>query len=151
MKTAVYLMIKKTDKIIVRTLKLFLAAFIIACLTEIMVEAGTKKKILSELKTGNFSAYTSDPAETDSTPFITADGTNLLKNNSPIVANNDHPFGTRIYIHGFGVYEVRDRMNRRYTGTNSFDIYFGRDKQKALEFGRRKLKYRIVDRYISKK
>lgn len=151
MKTKCYPIIKETNKIIIHYLKMFVAAFTIACLTGIMVEAKTNTKIFSKLRTGNFSAYTSDPAETDSTPFITADGTNLKKNKSGIVANNDHPFGTRVYIEGLGIYEVRDRMNRRYTGTNSFDIYFGRDKQKALEFGRKKLKYKILDKYISKK
>lgn len=60
-------------------------------------------------------AYTSDPAETDSTPFTTANGTRVRDG---VVAANFLPFGTRIRIpdyFGDKVFEVHDRMNVRYT------------------------------------
>lgn len=83
---------------------------------------------------GNVSAYTSDPAETDDTPFITACNT---KTRIGIVANNSLPCFSKVEIDG-KVYSVEDRMNRRY-GKNHFDIWFSQ-KSEALEFGRRKLK-----------
>ena len=83
---------------------------------------------------GNVSAYTSDPAETDDTPFITAGNT---KTRIGIVANNSLPCFSKVEIDG-KVYSVEDRMNRRY-GKNHFDIWFSQ-KSEALEFGRRKLK-----------
>lgn len=60
-------------------------------------------------------AYTSDPAECDSTPFTTANGTRVYDG---VVAANFLPFGTRIRIpqyFGDKVFEVHDRMNARYT------------------------------------
>jgi 3D (Asp-Asp-Asp) domain-containing protein len=92
---------------------------------------------------GVFSAYTSRPEETDDTPFTTADGTNLKRAWQCIVANNTLPFGTKIDIKTVGVCVIRDRMHPRY-GARHFDIYFGNDLDAALEFGRRKLAYRIV-------
>lgn len=59
-------------------------------------------------------AYTSDPAETDDTPFITASGTTVRHG---VVAANFLPIGTRIKIpdyYGDQVFIVEDRMNARY-------------------------------------
>lgn len=56
-------------------------------------------------------AYNSLPEQTDSTPFITASGT---QTRDGIVACNCLPFGTVIEIDG-KFYEVEDRMNSRYT------------------------------------
>lgn len=61
----------------------------------------------------------------DSNPLITADGTKInlkkLKNKQIkycAVSRNllwIFPYGTKIHIEGFGVYEVRDTMHKRFT------------------------------------
>jgi 3D (Asp-Asp-Asp) domain-containing protein len=66
-------------------------------------------------------AYTSLPDETDSTPFITANGTYV---HSGIVATNLFPFGTKIEIpalFGDRVFVVEDRMSPRFN--NTIDIW----------------------------
>ena len=58
-------------------------------------------------------AYSSDVWQTDSTPFITANGTYVRDG---IVANNLLPFGTRIRlpeIYGDKIFVVEDRMHSR--------------------------------------
>lgn len=77
-------------------------------------------------------AYTSLPDETDSTPFITANGTYV---HDGIVASNLLPFGTEVEIpslFGSKVFTVEDRMAPEFR--NSIDIWmptFG----KAIYFG----------------
>jgi len=85
------------------------------------------------------SAYTSDPAEADDSPFITAANTEVRPG---IVANNCYKFGTRVMINGVE-YEVWDRMNSRY-GCQHFDIWM-EDKAEALEWGRQEVKVIIIN------
>ena len=78
-------------------------------------------------------AYSSTPEETDSTPFITASGKNVVDG---IVANNLLPFGTKIKIpglYGDKVFIVEDRMNKR-KGKYHVDIWFP-SKTLAKNFG----------------
>lgn len=66
-------------------------------------------------------AYSSVPWECDDSPFITADGTHVRDG---IVAANFLKFGTRIRIpelFGDKVFEVHDRMNKRFS--NRVDIW----------------------------
>jgi 3D (Asp-Asp-Asp) domain-containing protein len=66
-------------------------------------------------------AYASVPDETDSTPFITADGTHVAEG---IAASNILPFGTRIEIpslFGDEVFTIHDRMSPRIK--NTIDIW----------------------------
>ena len=78
-------------------------------------------------------AYSSDPWQTDDTPFITASG---IKVKEGIVANNLLPFGTKIKIpsiYGNKIFVVEDRMNPN----NSYyhiDIWFP-DYWSAKKFG----------------
>jgi len=92
-------------------------------------------------------AYTSEVAQTDSSPCITATGFNVCKHNiEDTVATNYLPFGTRIKIpelFGDRVFIVRDRMNPRYY--RKFDIWM-KDKQKAIDFGVRVAKIQVLDR-----
>lgn len=63
----------------------------------------------------DITAYTSTPQECDADPFITADGSVVRDG---IIAANFLPFGTKVRIpdyFGDKVFEVRDRMNTRYT------------------------------------
>ncbi len=84
--------------------------------------------------------YSSTAAQTDSTPFITANGTYVRDG---IVANNGLPFGTEIRIpelYGDKVFSVEDRMHWR-KGDYHFDIWFSTYEQ-AKNFG---VKYAYVE------
>ncbi|MDG1949305.1 MAG: hypothetical protein P8J32_00600 [bacterium] len=63
-------------------------------------------------------AYTSDPAQTDDTPCITASGLDVCERGiENVVAANFLPIGTRVRIpelYGDRVFYVEDRMNARY-------------------------------------
>ncbi|MHC1728083.1 MAG: hypothetical protein AB9866_19120 [Syntrophobacteraceae bacterium] len=106
-------------------------------------EARTGDSADKAAKTGVFSAYTSRIEETDGDPYITADGTDLKQVFSCVVANNSLKMGSRIEVEGVGVCEVHDRKNARYSG-EYFDLYFGNDVKRALEFGKKELKYTIL-------
>ncbi len=85
-------------------------------------------------------AYSSTVEQTDSTPFITANGTYVRDG---IVANNGLPFGTEIRIpelFGEKVFSVQDRMHWR-KGGYQFDIWFPTYEQ-AKNFG---VKYAYVE------
>jgi 3D (Asp-Asp-Asp) domain-containing protein len=73
-----------------------------------------KVTVVKEYKYVPMTAYTSRPEETDDSPFITADGSHVRDG---IIAANFLPFGTKIRIpslFGDKVFEVHDRMNKRY-------------------------------------
>ncbi len=84
--------------------------------------------------------YSSTAAQTDSTPFITANGTYV---HDGIVANNGLSFGTEIRIpdiYGEKVFEVEDRMHWSKSSYH-FDIWFPTYEQ-AKNFG---VKYAYVE------
>lgn len=85
-------------------------------------------------------AYTSRVEETDSTPCIAADGSDICKRyakGETLFATNDWPLGTKLHLEGIGVGTVADRMNRRYTGTGRIDVYMGHDLKAARAHGLR--------------
>lgn len=93
------------------------------------------------------SAYNTVPEQTDSTPCIAADGSDVCKLASAghcIVAHNTLPLGTRITLEGFGDCTVRDRINARYD-SHYLDVLMGTDVVKAKTFGRKSLLYTIKD------
>ncbi len=86
-------------------------------------------------------AYTSDPAETDSTPFITANGTRVRDG---IIAANFLRFGTRVRIpqyYGDKVFVVTDRMNPKFN--ERIDIWMN-DKAQAYAWGVRRVKIEVL-------
>lgn len=89
-------------------------------------------------------AYTSDIAQTDETPCITASGLNLCKRNTEdIVAANFLPIGTRIRIpelYGDQIFYVQDRMNARYN--RHVDIWM-KDYGDAKQFGLKMTKIEV--------
>jgi 3D (Asp-Asp-Asp) domain-containing protein len=91
-------------------------------------------------------AYNAVPEQTDSTPCITADGTDICKNkNIKVVAANWLPFGTKVRIpeyFGDTVFEVRDRMNPRYS--ERLDVLM-ESIPEAKQFGRRHLTVEILN------
>ena len=107
------------------------------------VEAASPKSRHTK-ETGIFTAYTSRKSETDSHPYIMADGTTLKGTTQCVLANNKLDFGTKVKVQGLGTCLVRDRMAKD-KGDNHFDVYMGIDAKRAKEFGRQKLHYHIVE------
>lgn len=102
------------------------------------------KKIKTEtvaVHTVMASAYSSTPDQTDSTPFITAWGTQVRDG---IIAANFLPFGTLIKmpeLYGDKIFVVEDRMNKRYA--YKIDVWFP-EREQAMEFGNKKVKIEVV-------
>lgn len=87
-------------------------------------------------------AYTSEPRQTDDTPCISADNSDICvkyAEGEKICATNDHAMHSKLYIPGYGICTVRDRMNKRYTGTGRVDIYLGMDTAGAYQWGARRV------------
>lgn len=89
-------------------------------------------------------AYTSDIAQTDETPCITASGLNLcVRDTEDIIAANFLPMGTRVRIpdlYGDRVFYVQDRMNARYD--RHLDIWM-KDYDDAKQFGLKMAKIEV--------
>ena len=87
-----------------------------------------------------------DPNQNFGDPCVAASGENIcdaLKRGLRRCAANFVPFGTRLHIERWGTCTVTDRMHRRYR--NRVDVAMHRnEKKKAMEFGRRKLRVRII-------
>jgi 3D (Asp-Asp-Asp) domain-containing protein len=85
-------------------------------------------------------AYSSTVEETDSTPFITANGSYV---HDGVIANNMLPFGTKVKIpalYGDKIFLVEDRMHWRKSDYH-FDIWFP-SHQQAEQFG---VKYAFLE------
>jgi 3D (Asp-Asp-Asp) domain-containing protein len=87
-----------------------------------------------------------DPKQNHGNPCISANGENIcaaLNLGFKRCAANFVPFGSQLYIAHYGVCTVTDRMNRRYR--NRVDIAMKvTEKEKALQFGLKKLKVTIL-------
>lgn len=95
-------------------------------------------KAKSRTRKVSVTGYSSRAQETDDTPCISADNSDICKlyaKGENICATNDFPMHTVLHIEGLGSCTVRDRMNRRYTGTNRVDWYYGHDTKKAISHG----------------
>ena len=86
-------------------------------------------------------AYNSLPGQTDSRPTEAAWGDTLEPGMKAIAVSSDLlamglTRNTRVKIKGLpGTYRVLDRMPSRWS--NKIDIYMGKDRRKALDWGRR--------------
>ena len=100
----------------------------------------SKERAPRAVRTMTLTAYTSHANQTDSTPFLPADGKDYRVDFEKYqvvraIASNDYPLGTELRIpelekhfpelfaQGDAVFTVRDRMNTRYTGKNRMDVY----------------------------
>jgi len=104
--------------------------------------AGPEFKVVRKV-TVVITAYSSRPEETDSTPFVTAAGTNVRNG---IVANNYFPFGTKIKIpelYGEKIFVVEDRMSWK-KGNYQFDIWFP-SHQEAKNFGAKRTYIEVLE------
>ena len=107
--------------------------------SELLPSANDKKPRIMRV---SVSAYTSEVAQTDSSPCITANGFNVCKHGEEdVIATNMLPFGTKVKISGSDkIYTVQDRMNERYQ--NHIDIWM-KDKDDAIKFGRKTLEIQV--------
>ena len=96
--------------------------------------------------THTITAYNSDPAQTDSTPCITANGFNVCEHGEEdTIAANFLKFGTKVRIpdlYGDRIFVVRDRMNKRYS--DRVDIWM-KEKTDARQFGVKVAKIEVVE------
>ncbi len=91
----------------------------------------------------DITAYSSAVEECDSDPFVAADGSVVFDG---MVAANFLPFGTKIRLpdyYGDKVFEVRDRMNARYT--YRIDIWMANKKDTFVWGVKRKTKVEILE------
>lgn len=108
---------------------------------DLLTKAAASDETAVRVITVPVSAYTSEVAQCDSTPFTTANGTRVRDG---IVAANFLKFGTRIRIpeyFGNQVFEVHDRMNARYS--YRIDIWM-LQKSDARAWGVRNVKIEIL-------
>ncbi|HLV53189.1 MAG TPA: hypothetical protein VKY29_04160 [Cryomorphaceae bacterium] len=97
------------------------------------------------------SAYNSLPYQTrPGTPGnITAWGDTLNTDVPSVAVSRDlidsgFVYGSRVLIEGFtDTFVVNDKMNRRYKTT--IDVFMGKDVDRALEFGRKRLNICLID------
>lgn len=89
------------------------------------------------------SAYNSLRVQGEGNPEITAWGDTLTMDVQSIAVSRDLikkglKYNTPVRIEGFeGIFIVNDKMHPRWR--NKIDIYMGKDKEKALKWGRRKV------------
>lgn len=103
------------------------------------VEAPKTIKVLYREMT----AYTSRPQETDDSPCVSADGSIVFDG---MVASNGLPFGTKFRIpdyYGDKIFEVRDRMNARYT--TRIDIWMDNTKEMYQWGYKKNVKIEIIE------
>lgn len=91
-------------------------------------------------------AYTSHAWQTDSTPCIAADGTDICKRyekGERLCAANFVPLGTILHVGDYGNCVVADRMNRKHP--NRVDIYLGYDLQGAIAWGKKTMRVYSIE------
>jgi 3D (Asp-Asp-Asp) domain-containing protein len=104
-------------------------------------ESAAKAATVAPSKAVIVTAYSSTADQTDSTPFITANGTRVQDG---IIACNFLPFGTKVKFpeySGDKVFTVTDRMAKK--NSHKIDIWMP-SRSLAMEFGVQKLAYEIV-------
>lgn len=85
--------------------------------------------------------YSSEEAQTDDTPLITASGDNVSRGTIACPARLE--FGTKVEIQG-KIYHCNDRMASKYRKGNYFDVWTP-SKDDAIAWGRRKVSIKIYD------
>jgi 3D (Asp-Asp-Asp) domain-containing protein len=116
----------------------FVCKFLMIGVLFLAISAPADTEVSVAEMSGIFTAYNATVSQTDSTPTITASNKKVTDG---IVANNCLPFGTKIKVND-RVFEIQDRMNKRY-GCKNFDIYM-HEYDDAVTFGKQTLKYEII-------
>jgi 3D (Asp-Asp-Asp) domain-containing protein len=81
-------------------------------------------------------AYNSVPEQTDDSPCIASDGSDICRRRQKgecIIATNEFENGTLVLIEGIGQCTVADKTNRRYQ--HRIDVFMGDDVTGAKNFG----------------
>lgn len=110
---------------------------------KIVTPAEAKEIEIVDVSTGvirEVTAYNSVEWQTDSTPCIAADGTDIClryQAGELICAANFVPLGTKIYVDHYGLCTVADRMNKKHP--NRVDVFFDKDVDRAISFGLQRL------------
>lgn len=100
--------------------------------------------VFTDTLTVTVSAYNSLKSQGEGDPNVTSWGDTLSPGMKSIAVSRDLvrkglTHGTPVAIEGFdGVFIVNDKMHHRWR--NKIDIYMGVDRQKAKNWGRKKLK-----------
>lgn len=85
-----------------------------------------------------------DPRQCDDTPCIASDGENIctaLALGYKRCASNDYPFGTRLYVDGYGECLVVDRMKVHGKIDVAFPLH---QYKKAIQFGARRRLIKVL-------
>lgn len=99
-------------------------------------------------------AYSSEAAQTDSTPCIPAMWKFDLCENfaktgiEDTIAANFLPLGTEVRfpeVYGDKVFVVRDRMNSKYNGKSRIDFWMNQ-KSDAIKFGAQRMKMEVLEK-----
>lgn len=101
--------------------------------------------IPTKYETAIFTAYTLSKEETDDNPEIGAGGHNLkdmCQKGRRCCASRLYPLHTKINIEGIGECEILDRTSIKYG--ERIDILMN-SKEEAIKFGKRELKYCLVN------
>jgi 3D (Asp-Asp-Asp) domain-containing protein len=88
-----------------------------------------------------------DPFHTDASPCVGADNGNLCRavtRGEKVCAANFVPLNTYLYIRGYGVYRVADRLNSRFKNRVDIAMPF-HQKHEAREFGVKYLAVRVLN------
>jgi 3D (Asp-Asp-Asp) domain-containing protein len=109
-----------------------------------IIEVKPQYKVVA-VSTHSVTAYTSDVAQCDEAPCITANGFNVCAHGEEdVIAANFLKFGTKVRIpelFGDRVFTVQDRMNRRFP--NHVDVWM-KDRGQAIDFGVQKAQIEIL-------
>jgi 3D (Asp-Asp-Asp) domain-containing protein len=100
---------------------------------------------IKQVKTLTVTAYSPTKRETDSDPYINAsmqpvrEGTIAVSRD---LFDEGWVFGKKVYVKNYGIFEIADLMNERYT--DRIDIFMFSTKQ-AKRFGVKTLKVALLD------
>lgn len=100
---------------------------------------------LKSVKKLTVTAYSPRKKETDNTPTVTASMDTVRHGGVAIsrdLFKRGWSFGKKIYIEGYGVYEINDLMNERFK--NRIDIFMW-DTNKAKKSGKKELVVALID------
>ncbi len=116
--------------------------FALASQRGLVTTIATKASVKTQSRVVTVTAYSSTPDQTDSSPFITANGTYVRDG---IIAANFLPFGAKVRFpeySGDKIYTVEDRMAKK--NSHKIDIWM-LTRHAALDFGVKKLAYEVVE------
>lgn len=106
------------------------------------------REIITALRPGRtltVTAYSPTRDQCDDTPFVTASNNRVREGICAVsrdLYSKGWGFGKRVFVEGHGVFVIDDLMGQR--AEQQIDIFM-RDRDQALEFGRRQLEVMLLD------